>query len=91
MKNLPTRTSPRRSDYDDTSSGAYFVTICTVGRQHYFWEVEDGEMRLNDIGKICEQKIKHIEQSRSYVEIHEYIVMPNHIHILLILWSKQPL
>jgi hypothetical protein len=53
--------------------------------------VVDGEMRLNELGKICEQQIKYIEQSRSYVEIHEYVVMPNHIHILLILGIQQPL
>gem|GEM_PF-3167087 len=91
MKPLPTRTSPRRSEYDYASSGAYFVTICTAGRQHYFGEIEDGEMRLNELGRICKQQIKYIEQSRPYVEIHESVVMPNHIHILLILGTKQTL
>lgn len=88
MKTLPSRISPRRSDYDYTSSGAYFVTICTAGRQHYFWEIEDREMRLSDVGNICQQQIQHIEQSRSYVEIHESVVMPNHVHLLLILWTN---
>jgi REP element-mobilizing transposase RayT len=45
----------------------------------------DGNMILNDIGKICEQQIKQIEISRPYVEIHESIIMPNHIHLLLVL------
>ncbi len=91
MKPFPACTSPRRSEYDYTSSGAYFITICTAGRQHYFWEVEDEEIRLNDAGRICEEQIKHIEQSRPYIEIHEFVVMPNHIHILLTLGTKQSL
>jgi len=90
MKTLPSRTSPRRSEYNYTDSGAYFVTICTAGMQYYFWEAVDGEMRLNEVGKICKQQIRHIEQSRPYVEIHASIIMPNHVHVLLIMWSKQP-
>ena len=86
--NLPQRKSPRRSDYDYASSGGYFITICTKNRQHYFGEIIDGKICLNELWKICEQQIKHIEVTRSYVEIREYIIMPNHIHLLLILWTN---
>jgi putative transposase len=85
QSNLKSRKSPRRSKYDYTSPGGYFITICTAGRQHYFGEIIDGNMKLNELGKICEQQIKQIEMMRSYINIHEFIVMPNHVHLLLIL------
>jgi hypothetical protein len=41
---LPVRKLIRKIDYDYSSSGAYFVTICTQDREHYFWEIIDGKM-----------------------------------------------
>jgi putative transposase len=87
MNKLPQRISPRRSDYDYGSPGGYFVTICTAGRQHYFGEVIGGNMILNDLGNICIQQIKQLEITRLYIEIHEFVIMPNHIHLLLLLWN----
>lgn len=84
------RKSPRWKEYDYTSPGWYFVTICTKDRKHYFGEIIDGDMILNEIGIICEQEILHMEQSRKYIQIHEYIVIPNHVHILLVI-SEYPI
>lgn len=50
--------------------------------QHYFGKVENGEMIRNDAGKICEQEIKHMGALRDRIDIHEYVIMPNHIHLL---------
>jgi hypothetical protein len=61
----------------------YFVTICTQDRVHYFGEIRDGTMMLSDIGKICNTHIQNIPQHRKHTDIHEYVVMPNHVHILL--------
>ncbi len=83
MQKLIQHASPRRSEYDYGSPGGYFITICTADRQHYFGEIEDGEMVLSEIGKVCEQEIIETDQRRNYVEIDEYIIMPNHIHLLL--------
>jgi len=83
------RTSPRRNNYDYGSPWGYFVTICTVGRQYYFGEIVDGIMMLNDIGKIINQYILSIPDHFPHVEIHDHVVMPNHVHILL-LTSKLP-
>ncbi len=84
---MKSRKSPRRSDYDYASWGGYFVTICTAGRQHYFGEIKHSTMILSDVWKICEQQIKQLEITRLNIEIHEFIVMPNHIHLLLLLWN----
>jgi REP element-mobilizing transposase RayT len=89
------RKSPRAQRYDYTSPGGYFVTICTKDRVHYFGEIcrdafvthpNEGRsiMVLNDLGKICSQEIENMS-NRMTVDIHEYIVMPNHIHLLLVM------
>jgi len=77
------RTSPRRSQYDYSNPWWYFVTICTKVRQHYFGEIVDWILQSSLIGQICAQEIIDTNHRRNYVDIDEYIVMPNHIHLLL--------
>jgi REP element-mobilizing transposase RayT len=60
----------------------YFVTICTKDRVHYFGHIVDNTMILSDIGEICDHEIQQLN-NRKTVDVHEYIVMPNHVHILL--------
>lgn len=81
--NLPQRRSPRRKDYDYGSPWGYFVTICSKDREYYFGEIIDWIVDLSPIGQICAQEIIDTNYRRNYVEIDEYIVMPNHIHLLL--------
>jgi len=88
MKTLPSRISPRRSDYDYTSSGAYFVTICTAGRQYYFWEVVEGEMRLNPLGIYTTQHWNQISDHYPFVETREFVCMPNHIHGIIMIGER---
>jgi hypothetical protein len=45
-------------------------------------------MKLSEIGTICEQEIKDTAQRRSHIRIDEYIIMPNHIHLLMIIGEK---
>jgi putative transposase len=78
------RKSPRASWYDYTSPGWYFITICTKDRTHYFGEIQDGQMILNELWNICAQAIDQISTRKS-VDIHEWIVMPNHVHIVLVM------
>jgi len=78
------RISPRQDTYDYTSPGWYFITICTKNREHYFGEIENSTMILNDLGKYCNEEIERLS-TRQTVDVHEYIVMPNHIHILLVI------
>ena len=77
-------TSPRRQDYDYRSWGTYFITICTKDRVHYFGDIVDTAMYLSPIGIICDEEIHHTIDKRSSVDLHEYIIMPNHIHLLII-------
>lgn len=85
------RKSPRASRIDYTASAAYFVTICTKDRRNYFGEIEKNDlserqdMKLNSLGLYCYKYIQSLSEQRKTVDIHEWVVMPNHVHILLYL------
>ena len=74
------RRSIRLQGYDYSRSGAYFVTLCAHERQCLFGEIVDGEMRLNDFGRIVVAEWIRSGELRSEIEIGEYVVMPNHFH-----------
>jgi REP element-mobilizing transposase RayT len=75
----------RLRDYDYSQNGYYFVTICTKNKQEFFGQVKNGEMILNDAGKIAEQCWLDIPVHFPDVELDEFIVMPNHVHGILII------
>ena len=75
----------RMQDYDYGSDGAYFITICIKDREHIFGEVVDGKMKLSNIGKVADEYWLNIPKFKSYIGLGEYVVMPNHIHGILII------
>ena len=90
MNNALHRNSTRLRDYDYASSGAYFVTICTVQRLHLFGEIVDGQMILNDVGRIALEEWQASVQIRSELALDESVIMPNHVHgIVWILEENQ--
>ena len=76
------RRSIRLKEYDYTQPGAYFITICAYQRMHVFGEVVNGEMVLNETGKIARDEWFKTATLRPYVELYEdeFVVMPNHAH-----------
>lgn len=68
-------------DYSD--DGCYFVTSNCKDNIHYFGKVVNGEMILNEFGKIVKRQILWLEEQYPYVKIHNWVVMPNHVHILI--------
>lgn len=76
------RRSIRLAGYDYASEGGYFITIVTQGRVCLFGEVVDGEMRLNDFGRIVHEEWFRSTVIRHEIELDmdEFVVMPNHIH-----------
>ena len=89
MKNeLPKRKHPRLDYYDYSSQGAYFITICVQNRRHILSEisrgVENTSVNLTEYGKIVEKQLLLIEQTYPFVKIDEYVIMPNHIHVIMI-------
>lgn len=77
---LSQRRSPRMQGYDYNQSGAYFVTICAQYRQCIFGQIIDGEMQLNGISEIVVEWWNRIPQHYPFVEIDDFVIMPNHIH-----------
>ena len=82
------RRSIRLKNYDYTQVGAYFVTICTSNRECLFGEIVDGEMRLNEWGEVVAQTWRWLTQQYWYVELDEWVVMPNHLHGIITIGDK---
>ena len=79
------RRSIRLQGYDYTRPGAYFVTIVTQGRACLFGEVVAGEMRMNDAGRMVQQVWDELALFYEGVQTDAFIVMPNHVHGIIIL------
>ncbi|MCR3921618.1 MAG: transposase [Firmicutes bacterium] len=80
---LPNRKPQRLRDYDYTKNGYYFITICTHDRRQLFGHVVDGNMVLNIYGQIAQQELLQIPNRFVNTELIKFIVMPNHIHVIL--------
>lgn len=77
------RKSIRLPGYDYSQPGYYFVTICVHDRkQSLFGDIFEKKMILNDFGSTVQNEILRTEQIRSNVKIDEYVIMPNHCHII---------
>jgi REP element-mobilizing transposase RayT len=68
--------------FDYSQNAVYFVTSCCKNRTHHFGEVHLGKMNLSEFGKIVETQIEWLQTQYPYIELHNYVVMPNHVHIL---------
>lgn len=85
MTNLPNRKPNRLKGYDYAGNGAYFITICTKGRKYILSRIPVGnaapgvpKIELTAIGKIVEEHLRLIPG------IDKYVIMPNHIHLIII-------
>jgi REP element-mobilizing transposase RayT len=77
--------SARLQTWDYGNNGSYFITICTKNREHFFGEISDDEMQLNEIGKLAEQYWVEIPTHFSFIELGNFVIMPNHVHGILII------
>ena len=77
------RIDTARAYWHNYNGGAYFITICTKNREHFFGEIENGEMVLSQIGEYTQQCIEQIQQHNPYAEIPLYVIMPNHLHLIV--------
>ncbi len=95
-KELPQRKHPRLDNYDYSSAGAYFVTICTQNRRCVLSRIvgrglapaEASGMEYTSFGKIAEQQLLSLKDRYAYLSVDQYVIMPNHIHVVLILESE---
>jgi len=79
------RRSIRLRGYDYTQAGAYFITICTQGREYLFGEVADDEMHLNEYGRIVRDVWFDLPNHVSNVVLDAFVVMPNHVHGIVVI------
>ena len=77
--------SARAQWWDYGWNGAYYITICTQNREHFFGEIADKKMNLSKTGVIADILWNTIGQHHKFVELGDFVVMPNHIHGILIL------
>jgi putative transposase len=86
MKNdpsYPNRQSKRLQGYDYSQDGLYFITICVNDRECLLGRIEDGKMVLNGSGKIAQDYLLIIPEKYPKTQLHEFMVMPNHIHAII--------
>ena len=88
--NLPKRKTTRLKDYDYSTPGAYFITICTKDRKKYLSEIIVGtgvldcpQNILTSYGKIANNHLVNMSNFYENIKIDKYVIMPNHIHMLI--------
>ncbi len=77
--------SARLPHWDYGNSAAYFITICTHTMEHYFGEIKNDEMHLNEIGKFAEEFWLEIPTQFPFAQLDVFVIMPNHMHGILII------
>ena len=89
IKSLPKRKQNRLREFDYSTNGAYFITICTQGKKCILGNIV-GEglcalptINLSPIGEEIEKSIKYINDNYDNIKIVKHIIMPNHIHLLI--------
>ena len=87
---LPKRKHPRLDHYDYSSPGAYFVTVCTQNRRCLLSRIvgrglAPAEVQYTAYGQIAKDQLWLLEQRFPSLKIDQYVIMPNHIHMILVL------
>lgn len=96
MSELPKRKRNRIKDFDYAEPGGYFITICTRGNKCILSDIvcEDRSDNIKNnytkIGSIVDKYLNMIESSYQNVSLGRYVIMPNHVHLILILSSGTP-
>ncbi|TET35520.1 MAG: transposase [Anaerolineales bacterium] len=82
--------SVRLRSWDYASPGWYFVTVCTKNKENIFGDVIAGEMYLSEVGRIVSEEWMKTAIIRSNILLDEWVVMPNHIHGILVITERMP-
>ena len=90
----PTRKPTRLTTHDYSAPGYYFVTICTADKANLFGTIPCADsalapsaVRLSEMGKLVAQTIEHLPLRFPRVLVDKYVVMPNHVHLILVFQS----
>lgn len=95
MNNLPQRKQLRLKGYNYNNNGYYFITICTKNRKKLLSKINVGvaahsgpKIELTNIGKIIKKYIQNYNLKFKNIRIDEYIIMPDHIHLIIKLFGS---
>ncbi len=77
--------SSRLQNWDYASNAAYFITICTKEGEYFFGDCKAGKMALSEIGEVANQCWYEIPKHFPFVYLGEFVVMPNHVHGIVII------
>lgn len=72
-----------RAQWHDYNDGIYFVTICSHEKRHVFGRISNGEMHFSRLGEIVAQSLESIPIHYPHAEVYNYVVMPNHVHLVI--------
>ena len=91
--NLPKRKPTRLKNYDYGKNGYYFVTICAHNKKCIFSNVvgqglAPAEIQLTDFGAIANKEILDLENRYKNIKIDKYVIMPNHIHAIIVIENE---
>jgi REP element-mobilizing transposase RayT len=79
------RNTVRLQEYDYRTAGGYFITICTHERACTLGNIANGIVRLSQWGETVEEEWLKTMTIRPYVVLDEYVIMPNHLHGILVI------
>lgn len=82
--------SARLQNWDYGRDAAYFITICTKDRENFFGEIHNKKMQVSPAGAIAHVLWYEIKNHAENVQLGEFVVMPNHVHGILILDGNDP-
>ncbi len=100
---LPERKHPKLDSFDYSNNGYYFITLCAKDRKHIFSRLlikadpltsyvkrENVSVSLTNVGEIIEKYIHSIESSYADTFVDSYVIMPDHIHLIIKLLKEKP-
>ena len=86
---LPKRKQNRLTEYDYSTPNAYFITVCADKRKNMFWQDTETaidcveNIPLTSLGIMVQQSVRNIPQHYPAITVDNFVIMPNHIHLLL--------
>lgn len=79
--------SSRLNNFDYSTPGYYFITICTLNHNNFFGKIINNKMELNEKGIITKSELLKTFEIRKNIKLHQWVIMPNHIHLLIQLFD----
>ena len=90
---MPNWKRRRLENYDCSQCGAYFVTICTIEKYNLFWKNDTfqnmDDIQLTNLGEILNVSMEELQRHYPFLQIDNYVIMPNHIHLIMVLTEQR--